>query len=161
VTTDLIPPGTYRGRAVNWGLSTTSTGKEQVAVEFEFPDAAGVVQRLTWFGFFTEKTWERTIQSLRHCGWKGVDLDDLGGLDASEVDLVVEHDTYNGVTRAKINWVNEAGALPFVQPMEATAARSFAARMRGKVASVKPKSTPRAPARTEPPPHTDSDAPPF
>jgi len=77
----MIPKGTYRARATEAEFGFTNTGTEQVAVLFEVvEDGEFQGERITWFGFFTDATSERTIQALRVCGWAG---DDLGDLRAS------------------------------------------------------------------------------
>ena len=68
----MLAAGNYRGRPVRAALGTSSKGTEQIAVEFELIEPAG--ERMTWYGFFTEATTDRTIESLRHCGWQGNDL---------------------------------------------------------------------------------------
>ena len=116
--------------------------KEQVAVEFRLtnPDDPECGYSITWFGFFTEKTIKRTIESLRYCGWKGDDLAELPtladtGMLADEVDLVVQHEEYEGNVRAKVAWVNRPGGgrVQLAKPMEATSLASFAARMKSSI----------------------------
>ncbi len=68
----MLNPGKYRARPIAAALGLTSKGTDQIAVTFELLDPAG--ERITWYGFFTEKTTDRTLESLRHCGWKGNDL---------------------------------------------------------------------------------------
>lgn len=119
--------------------------KPQVAVEFKFVDEndADCGYSITWFGFFTDKTLKRTIESLRYIGWKGDDLAELPtlaetGMLADEVDLVVEHDEYEGATRAKVAWVNKPGGgrVQLAKPMEVDSLKSFAARMKGSIAAA-------------------------
>lgn len=167
----ITTPGTYRARAVGAELSTTSTGKEQIAVQFQLLEHEG--ETLLWFGYFTERALPITVRALRACGWQGNDLQDLTGILDNEVDLVCANEEYNGTTRLKVQFVNRPGEMPFVQPMEDTAARSFAARMKGQIAALggasgrrsapstaAPRSA-RAAQTPEPPPHGDDDGPPF
>lgn len=164
--------GKYRGRGIQ-GVLTTSGDKECVMVEFELLEHEG--QSLTWWGYFTDAAMEITFKALRNCGWTGTDLQDLTGLDANEVILVVENETYQGKTRPKVKWVNSLGGLGLAEPLSVDAAKSFAARMKGALlkfdqdngtkpkAKAAPKARPSSGpgARPEPPPPTDSDAPPF
>lgn len=166
-----IQDGTYRARAVGAALGETKGGKEQVAVEFELlTDDLTPGQRITWFGYFTEKTTARTIESLRICGWTGSDLTDLEGIGANEVELVVENEEWEGKTRAKVQWVNKAGGgLSLAAPLSADKAKAFAARMKGAVLAFdQAAGQPRKPAPKKvnvtigsvsptPPPHTDDD----
>jgi hypothetical protein len=167
--------GKYRARAVESGLGKASTGTEQVAVKFQLLDEN---LSIVWYGYFSDKTYERTVESLRSCGWKGSDPTELdnfatSGLGAEEVELVIEQETSidqsgGQGTRARVRWVNKpgAGGIGLKAKMEPDEAKSFAARMKAKILAMeqgKPKaSPPRSPSRQpEPPPHTDSDRPPF
>lgn len=174
---DIIPAGTYRGRATEAQLGTTSTGKEQVAISFQLLTPGYEGQHLPYYGLFTDAALEITVKALRACGWQGVDLSDLTGIDTNEVNLVVEHETYNGVTRARIKWVNDGTAGLLKNVLGDTERKAFAQRMRGAIAALgtpgpaKPAqqtrpATPRPAAQRqggvmppEPPPHTDADIP--
>jgi hypothetical protein len=174
MSTDLIPEGTYRARGVSAQLGFTSTGKEQVAIGFTILTPGFEGQHLPYYGTFGEKALEITTKALRACGWQGLDLSDLTGIDANEVNLVVAHEEYNGVTTAKVKWVNDGTAGLMKNVMADTEKRAFAARMRGAIAGLgagapAPKAAaPRpaaptahrpAPRPPEPPPHTDEDMP--
>lgn len=160
----MIEAGTYRGVATEWGLGTSNNGTEQIAVRFNLPD---VRESITWYGYFTDDAFPITMKALRTMGWTGQDLEDIYGLDANEVQLVVEHESYDGRTRPKVRWVNPMGNLSLKAPMDAARAKAFSARMRGKIAAFdklagnkpapRPSSAPKAAA--EPPPHTDDDMP--
>jgi hypothetical protein len=150
----------YAARATLWDLGETSTGKEQVAVEFIIMTPDADLRRVTWFGYFTDDTIDRTIESLRIMGWTGNDLSDLQGLDANEVELVVEDETYEGKTRAKVRWVNRPGGLALKAPLSVDRKKAFAASMRDRIKTFdatagtpKPKSDkPRPATRGNPPP---------
>lgn len=167
----------FRARAASWGLGESSTGKEQVAVEFRISTENADVQSLTWYGYFTEATADRTLESLRYCGWTGDDLLNLEGLDANEVDLVIEDEEYNGQVRPKVQWVNKPGGLALTSPLTGDRAKAFAASMKEKIRAldaskgVRKSAAPAqqrsaakpAPSRggavpPEPPPHTDADS---
>ncbi len=125
---EMIPKGTYRARAESWDLGFTSSGKEQVGVVCHLID---IGQRIAWYGYFTEKSTPYTIAALRAFGFRGTDLSDLTGLDA-EVELVIDHETYEGKTRAKIKFVNTPGGGAILKaPMDDPSKRAFAARMKG------------------------------
>lgn len=124
---------TYRAKATLWDLGETSTGKEQVAVEFVIFTEGADIDRITWFGYFTEDTMERTIESLRIMGWTGNDLSELNGLDANEVDLVIEDETYEGKSRPKVRWVNRVGGLALKAPLSGDKRKAFAASMKDRI----------------------------
>jgi len=135
-----IPKGRYRARAVTWGLGTAATRREQVAVEFELTDDEWRGQRITWYGFFgndpgrgTKTPTQITVEALRACGWQGDDISELDGLDANEVELVIEPETFRGETRSKVKYVNRPSGLGLRAPMTHDQARAFAARMKGDV----------------------------
>lgn len=135
----MLPQGTYAATA-RGGALTESQNKRtpQVVVEFEITSAEWAGERITWVGFLTDKTTERTIESLRYAGWKGTDLADLSDLlskDTPVIELVIEHEEYEGKTRARVQWVNRIGgrmgaALPAEQ------AKQLSAKMRGAIAAV-------------------------
>ncbi|MDP3208982.1 MAG: hypothetical protein Q8M65_07520, partial [Rhodoglobus sp.] len=89
---EILPEGTYRAKGIEAQLGFTNGGKEQVAISFQLLTPGFENERAAYYGTFSEKALEITIKALRACGWKGVDLSDLSGIDANEVNLVVEHE---------------------------------------------------------------------
>jgi len=177
-----IPNGTYRARAKEWVLAeigANSTTAVSIKFHFEDPELGSIV----WDGWLTEKTFDRTIESLRYCGWEGNDLSELHGLDANDVDLVIEQEEYEGRTYPKVKWVNRAGGLAHKTPLTGDKAKFFAAQMKdrikaldaSKAAAPGPRSAPKnqsarrsaAPPASqagpvddrEPPPLSDDDIP--
>lgn len=166
--------GTYRAKATQGALGLTKTGSEQVGVLFRLVGEGVEGKYITWYGYFTEKTIDRTIESLRICGWAGNDLEDLSGIDANEVELVVENEEWEGNWSPKVRWVNRAGGFAMAAPLQATQAKAFAAKMKGailaydkKAGAPAPKTNgqkpaPKPSASPEPPPiATDPNVPPF
>jgi len=178
-----IQPGTYKAVAVpvdvggqtvyaQFGMTKGGEGKQpkkQVAVQFEVIEGPATGYRLTWFGYFTDKTWSRTVESLRCCGFKGDDLLQVATQELNqEVSIVVQPDTWEGKTRMRIAWVNKAsGGVKLAAPMGTDDLRKFAASMKSRVAQVKPVegkkaepgATPPPAASDEPPPPSDDDVP--
>lgn len=133
----LIPQGRYKARPTEAALGVTGTGKEQVAVALEISDGDFAGSQLTWYGYFTENTEERTFESLRHMGWSSDDLMDLSDLTL-EVSIVVGHeDDQNGEPRARVKWINDANSsgLGLKTKLEGDAAKAFAARMKARAAA--------------------------
>jgi len=156
----MLPKGTYKARATEAEFGFTNTGTEQVAVTFEVvEDGEFQGERIAWFGFFTEATAERTIQALRVCGWTGDDLSDLSGFDANEVELVVEHEEYQGKTTAKVKWVNKVGNRVVLKHKMSDAQRTeLAKRMKGLAVSTrKHPAAGAAPTTTKPPTKSQSN----
>jgi hypothetical protein len=160
----MLAPGKYRGRPVTAALGLTSKNTEQIAVTFELVDPPG--ERITWYGFFTENTTDRTLQSLRSCGWQGNDLSVFVGGEPlpagfdQEVELEVEQSEYQGKTTAKVAWVNSGGGLGLKNALTKDQAKVFAAKMQrtidaldkaaGRAAAAAPKTNGK-PAQPEPP----------
>ena len=118
---DLVKPGRYTAKVIDYGIGETKDGNPQAAVTFSFQDSESKNRVMTWYGHFTDKTIEKTIDSLLICGLKGNDPRELGkGLEGGaldtnrEVSIVVEHDqTQDGKTIAKVRWVNRLGGNAF------------------------------------------------
>ncbi len=139
--------GTHAARAIAAKLGETSKGDPQVAVEFEISDLPDGPRRLMWYGYFTEKTEDRTIEALRICGWTGTDFTDIQV--GADVSLVIEEEVYERKTRTKVKWVNRPGGIAMAKAMDAAKAAAFAARMKGKLlafdqaAGTKPAAAPK------------------
>lgn len=131
----MIQPGRYKAKAIEWKLGMTSTGKEQIGVLFQLEDGSAI----TWYGYFTENTTERTLESLEYMGWDGNDITNPQGLDTNEVQLVVEHETGDdGKTYAKVRWVNRiGGGLAMKEELTGGALMSFKQRMQGAILARK------------------------
>jgi len=156
-----IAAGTYKARATGAQLCYTSANREQVAVEFELTSEGWTGERITWFGYFGDKAdkagktlTQRTFESLMVAGWNGEDWDYFENIGCNEVQLVIEHETYEGHIVAKVRWVNRLGGFTSKAPMAADQRKAFAARMKGNVLAVKrdmqagaTQAAPAAPAR--------------
>lgn len=129
----MIPIGKYVARAQNAELGYTQNGTEQVGVPFRIVEGPQEGQTITWYGFFSDKCVDRTLQSLRHCGWKGDDLTDLSTVGDEDVELDIIHDTHQGKTKAKVAWVNQIGGGGMKNKMGAAEAAAFAERMYPKI----------------------------
>ena len=99
----MITAGKHRARAITADLGETSTGKEQVWIEFQLGSDGGTIR---WYGYCTDKAIGITTKALRACGWKGDDVTKLDGISDNEVELVVIND---GDWGPKVNWINELG----------------------------------------------------
>lgn len=104
--------------------------------------------RVRWTGYFHDKKdkrgrsgAERVIESMQTCGWDGDDLSEFGdnelhGLDANEVELVCEFESYerDGETlqALRVQWINRPTAgVSLDNAMSADKLAVFAERMRG------------------------------
>lgn len=123
----MIPNGTYEAEVVDAELGVTSTGKEQVAVKFNIEGTGTIV----WYGYFTEGTVERTLESLEYCGFKGDDISKLDQLKGHKAQIVVEAEEWDGKVRSRVRWVNRIGGPMLKEKMDDTRKTSFAERMKG------------------------------
>jgi hypothetical protein len=139
----MIQPGTHRARALSGGLGYTSGGKEQVGIDFQIVAGEHEGEHISWWGYFTDKTVDKTIEALRTCGWEGDDLCDLTGIEINEVDLVVQFKEYTdkktGEVRdgVEVRWINRASGLQMRDKMDSGQAAAFAAKMRGRVVALR------------------------
>jgi len=158
-----MKPGLYVAKAEWWELATSENGKEYIVISFCIAEGEHVERRITWRGFFTEKTQTRTLEALRYCGWDGHDFTKLEGLDKNLVQLDVTEEEYNGKMYAKVNWVNRLGGMAVKNVMTEKQRAAFAARMKGPALAVSKDLAIGIAVGTqrddEPPPHSDDDIP--
>lgn len=159
----MITEGKYKARATGEVVVGESKEKHTPFVElyFEITQGENAGGKVRWTGYFTEtkdkrgKTGsERVLESLYACGWEGVDLADfednaLHGLDANEVEIVVELEEYekDGETRTspRVRWVNRpgsGGAVNVENAMAKPKLQSFSDRMKGLALALKQKQQP-------------------
>lgn len=148
-----ITNGTYKARATGEVVlgSSSQKGTPFIELYFEITQGDNKGGKVRWTSYFSEKTSERSIESLQYCGWKGDDMSEfsdggLHGLDKNEVEIVVEIEEYNdkeGNPRSspKVQWVNRGGGgyLNTAQAMNTDAAQTFGERMRGLVLALRAK----------------------
>lgn len=133
----MLPVGKYMAKAIQAELGFADTGTELVAVQFEVTEGEHKGARVTWRGYFAEKTAKRAVESLRHCGWSG-DWDTWEGLGSQVVQLDVQEDRdmkTGEVRGTRVAWVN-AARVPMKNAMDQSQRTSFTSRMRGIVAEV-------------------------
>lgn len=130
----MIAVGKHKARAVEGAL--VEVGDKQtpaVSVIFEIIDGDSAGDRIKWDGWLTEKTTDRTMESLRYCGWSTDMLDDLRGISDNEVQLVIEPEVNerDGKTYPRVKWVNRLGggaSINDLQKVAGAAARTLAQR---------------------------------
>lgn len=169
----IIPPGTYKVKAIDHVFGRAGTGTEQIGVSLEVVEGPHTGQILNWYGFFTEATEERTIKSMRYLGWKGTAVSKMETMYEGRAHAVVEHDEdQNGVVRAKVQWINAIG-VNMKDQMNPAELMSFGKRIAGLAARIDgggsasgsangaaPPPGRRDPRDSDPPFPTDDDAPP-
>lgn len=137
--------GRFKARAVDWQLGYSAKGGEQIAIMFKLVGGEHDGQHLTWFGSFSEAAVDRTLESLRYCGWASDDLAKIDDLGTNEVELdVIEEEYTNPATgetklRSKVNWVNRPFKLDLKKQMTPADIATFAARLKGKAVASRQK----------------------
>lgn len=153
-----ITDGRYKSRACGQVVLGKSAKKGTPFIEFYFKLIGGENNggEVKWTGYFppdNPKVCVRTLESLQFCGWEGDDISEfadgeLHGLDANEVETVVELEDYEndeGETRTvpRVQWVNKLGGHLQVQnAMSKEEAGSFGEQMKGLVLKLKSKKSP-------------------
>lgn len=138
--------GRYIARGCAAGLGYSSNQKPQVAVDLEITQGDHAGAHVTWYGFFTDATHERTFKALRAMGWQGDDVSNLAGIDANEVSITLKSEEYEGKVSQKVAWINPLGGVVLKEPMTPEQAKAFGAQMRGAaIASRGGASTPAKP----------------
>lgn len=125
--------------ACEFGKSSNK-GTDQVVANLKILDGPHEGKVVPWIGYFTEKTLDRTIESLRNLGLKG---DDITGARTQPMDNVVpvtvEEETYEGKTRLRIGFINKPGSgggLVMEKRLSKDERPLFAARLRAKLAAA-------------------------
>lgn len=165
----MVDEGQYPAKAIEHELGyAKESGNEYIAVQFEIIGGKFHGMNVSWKGFFTEKTIDRTLESLRYCGWKGDNILNLNaeGFGENLVNIVVQHNEYNGKTYANVAWVNRTGRPLVKDQLDDAQKKSFAQRIKGNVLRVDKNLAEGPPVpssdnvQQNPPPHSDDDAPP-
>lgn len=141
--------GKYRAKAIDWGLDARGENQTPcLAVEFEVVDGPAAGARIYHWIYFTERSLENAVVSLRRMGWKGDDLSTLGDPNAglgTVVEIDCQTEEYQGKTELKVKWVNEAGGARRRNPPPAAFA-GFAETMRARVAGIGAQRSPKGDA---------------
>lgn len=112
-------PGKYKAKPIDWGVTKDKSGNPRVMVLFEYQQKNdhGQDERSTimWYGSFNGGARERTMESLMYMGLKtGPSALEAGpegkALDENnQVEIVIQHRSFEGVVRAEVAWVNALG----------------------------------------------------
>ncbi len=153
----MIPAGTYPAVVVpvevdgemvsiQWGPASQNSPLS-AAVAFEILSGQHAGQTITAFLHFSTEVkpgsktgksqMDRSIESLRYCGFTGDDIDQFFSQNPeNEVSITVEHEEYQGKTRAKVAWINKpggGGGFVLQKRMAPTDLKKMAARMKSKI----------------------------
>jgi len=151
----MLPAGTYAAVVspvqtangtfpIQWGPGTDKS-PFTAAVNFEVINGPCAGQKITAFLYFGDtvsksgkSTAERSIESLRACGFTGDDIDKFSDQNPDiEVQIVVEHETYQGKTRAKVAWINAASrGFTFEKPLDTRSLRKYSAQFKSALKGI-------------------------
>jgi hypothetical protein len=131
--------GTAKAKATDAALSVAGTGNEQLAVLFEFIEGENKGEQITAYLSFTDKTFKRTVKTLRDMGWDGDDFsvfaaEGCAALLQNPVDVTVREGVdLNGVPR----WEAQVGAgLAIKEKMDQAQAVDFSQRMKARMLTM-------------------------
>ncbi len=142
-----MTPGTYRAKAKSHKFGRASTGSEQVYIDFEIASGPHAGKRIPAYLYFTEKTADRTLESLEYCGWDGGSLKELKGLGSKEVELVIELEKrQDGNEYLRVKWINSTGG-GVKEELDAGGLYTLEQRMKGKMLERKQKRAAEKPPR--------------
>lgn len=133
--------GTWKARGCEALLGEASTGSKQIGVDLQLLEGPDQGKHITWYGYFSDATFERTIESLQLLGWEGDDLSDLRGIDRLEVSIVIEDEPdLQGELHSRVKWINGQGGIAMKNKLDVGSAKAFAAQMKGRIVAMKQKS---------------------
>lgn len=132
-----------------WGLSGEDMSKDpQFAIAFEILEGPDTGKTITWYGGFgSDAAFEYTMKAIRRCGWTGSDINNVE-LAETPVSILIEEEEYNGKVRTKVKAIGNGGGGG-IKSMDPNAAKSFAAKMAGRIKAfdLKNGGPPKAAAR--------------
>jgi hypothetical protein len=134
----MIEAGSFLSKAVSpitWQQSTTGKS-DQVSVRVQLLEGTDSGQVIVWRGFLSDKAIERTLEALENMGWDGERDDSV--TSGSTFVSVVQHEEYEGKTRARIAFINDpAGGGGNYEPMPEPQKNAAKARLRALAAATK------------------------
>lgn len=112
-----IPNGTYKAKALNYGITKSKAGDAQATINFRLlvnPETQETAD-IMWDGYLkSPKSFEITLDALLILGYTENTLDlfaeGKGLKEGKYVSVVVEEEEYNGRVKPKIKFINEEGS---------------------------------------------------
>lgn len=127
--------GTFNNCSAFNARLVTSKDKGTPGVEMEIRNEHG--EEITATLYITDNTMKRTVESLRHTGWRGDDFSELSSVGSKLFQVVVDAEEYKGKWYSRVKWINAnestAGGGEGQPRMDPSTAKRFAAQMRGQV----------------------------
>lgn len=131
-----ITPGKKTARIINARIITSEKGTAGLEVAFKFKEGE-TDERIMWVGWLTpdtdgkqgalRRTMKTAVEILGYNGSLETDHNDYllpGTLDENrDVELVIEHEEYNGKSRPRVKWVNDPNVAVGFDGLSANQAR--------------------------------------
>ncbi len=133
----MIAEGKYVATPVRAELTSTSKGTDYVGVTFT---VEGQQEKITWSGWLTDKTVDRTLEALRTMGWEGEEITELATVNRT-VSITVSHEEFNGETRPRVQWIN-----PVRVHMTGDAKKALSDRIRDRIRAQRAQAMPASQA---------------
>ena len=138
---DLIQIGRHSATCFEFEFPEPAAGKSQgIALGFRFSEGDADQGRIiTAWKYFSDKALPYTIEALRACGWRGDNPAEITIADlAEEVEITIKHETYDGTTRAKVDYINPLGGgmVKAEKRLEGPSLKNFGAQMRAKIRAI-------------------------
>lgn len=118
-----MQPGTYKAKIKDYGYSQKEGKDPSAMVQFKLDDG----NTITWFGSFNGGARPITVKTLiETLGFSSDNPEDLykgaGSMilnEDREYDLVIEDNTWNGVTKSRIKYINISGQTRTIEKLDA------------------------------------------
>jgi hypothetical protein len=118
-------------------LGHAGTGNKQIEIHFRIAEGDYTGRTRTWFGFFSEKALERTLDSLVNIGFEGNNLNEFPlQRPTGLVPIVIKHEKdREGEMRDRIAFINRPGGGGVLtgNVMNPQDSLTFAAQMRARL----------------------------
>ena len=136
-------PGSWKGILADWGVTKSKSGTPGVVCSFSISCGDDLVTSDKIL-YLTDKTKERTIETLYKLGFNGKLEDVSAGRPKNaleggkEVILQCENEVYEGETKCRIQWINLPGESHGVTKVDAKEGSSLLDSFKADFLSLKP-----------------------
>ena len=139
---NIIQEGRHRGVCIGTDHSYSSVkGTPTISLGFRLSVGDADENRvITAFRYVTPNTEEHVIKDLLTLGWQGEDMGNINDAElTNEVELVIEHEEFEGKLRAKVKWINAIGGgmIKSETPMTEAQRADFGRQMKAKVREMR------------------------
>ena len=150
----MIKTGSFAAKAASplEFIKSPEKGTPGVKVTIELKAGENNGERVEWIGWLTEKTTQRTQESLALMGYDG---DSEASVMKKEFIAVIEHETYNNAageekTRPRVAWINDPSGGGRLDPMTSSEVSGAKERLKAAATAAKAKAKGSGKAEDEP-----------